>query len=417
MLKPEVQINPAVRDMAEASSIFVNQLVLDSQRAGDDVIVLSLGEAFFDIPLFDFSVLNVEKSYHYSESRGLLSLRKRLAAYYCDHYGASVDPQNEIIISAGSKPLTFMAMLAVVTPGDEVLIHDPSWLSYSEQIRLVGGMPKSIPYNCALTEFEGFISAKTKLFIICNPNNPAGRLYTGEELLFIYRLCRKYDIYMLVDEAYSDFVIDRSFESIASLVPEKNGIVVVNSLSKNMGISGWRIGYAISNADFIYQILKVNQHLITCAPTILLMYCEHYFDRLLAITLPQVGRVVEKRARVSVMIEKAGLTALSGSATFYFFVSIGNFPGSSKDFALKLLTEHHIAVVPGSAYGDSTDRFIRVSIGTEPEERIWQALRSIKRMTEVNHFDPADLSRKIADLKERVVKSSSSTLVGSSALP
>jgi aspartate aminotransferase/aminotransferase len=116
------------------------------------------------------------------------------------------------------------------------------------------------------------------------------------------------------------------------------------------------------------------------------------------------------------MIKKAGLTALRGSATFYFFISIGNFPGSSKDFALKLLTEQHVAVVPGSAYGDSTDRFVRVSIGTEPEERIWQALQRIKRMTEVNHFDPADLSRKIADLKERIVDSSSSAFVGSSAL-
>jgi aspartate/methionine/tyrosine aminotransferase len=400
-----LQINPVIRDMAEAKSIFINQLAADCQRLGEDVIVLSLGEAFFDIPLFDFNKLDVEKSYHYSDSRGLFSLRKRLADYYRTQYGARVDVHNEIIISAGSKPLTFMTMLAVLLPGDEILIHEPSWLSYPEQVRLIGGVPRFIPYDCEPADFDKYFTSRTKLVVVCNPNNPAGRLYTADELRLIYRHCRKHGSYMLVDEAYSDFVTDGSFNSIASIVPDKEGIIVVNSLSKNMGISGWRIGYAIANADIAYQILKLNQHIITCAPTILLMYCEKYFDQLLSITLPQVRNVVEKRERVRAMTEKVGLEALPGSATFYFFISIGNFPGTSNDFALSLLLDHRVAVVPGSAYGDSVDRFVRISIGTESDERILEALTLIKRMTEVNQLDSSMLAEKVAKLKERAASS------------
>src|SRR5262249_20609835 len=157
--------------------------------------------------------------------------------------------------------------------------------------------------------------------------------------------------------------------------------------SKNMGISGWRIGYAISHPDFISELLKLNQHIITCAPTILLMYCEKYFDQLLSVTLPQVRQVVEKRQRIHRMLEQIGLEVMPGSSTFYFFVSIGNYPGTSTDFALSLLANKRIAVVPGSAYGQSTDRFVRVSIGTESEQRIRHALTEMRREIEVNAVD------------------------------
>ena len=218
----------------------------------------------------------------------------------------------------------------------------------------------------------------------CNPNNPAGRIYGADELAALYAACRSRGIYLLVDEAYSDFVLDNDFASIARVVPDKDGIVAVNSLSKNMGISGWRIGYAISHPDFIAQLLKLNQHIITCAPTVLLMYCEKYFDRLLSVTLPQVRQVVEKRRRLRVALDETGLKAMAGGATFYFFVSIGNYPGSSTEFALNLLKHRLVAVVPGSAYGESTDRFVRVSIGTESEERVRRDSCTLRQELEAN---------------------------------
>jgi aspartate/methionine/tyrosine aminotransferase len=392
--KPDLPLNPVVATMPEASSIFINQLVSDRRTAGEDVITLSLGEAFFDVPLLDFSALDIEKSFHYSDSRGLLELRRRLAGYYVDRFRTEVDADREILISAGSKSVIFMAMLTALKAGDEILVPEPAWLSYPEQARLIGAVPRHIPFDADVSAFESYVTPKTRMLVLCNPNNPAGRVYTADELLSVYKMCRQRGIYVMVDEAYADFVLGDDFVSIGKLVPDKDGIIIVNSISKSMGMSGWRIGYAISHRSFISQLLKVNQHIITCAPTILLMYCEKYFSEILSRTLPQVARTTEKRRLVRGIMDKVGLKYLAGSATFYFFVSIGNFPGSSSEFALSMLLDKNIAVVPGSAYGESTDRFVRISIGTESIERITAALIEIERMTRINMLDRERLEQK-----------------------
>jgi aspartate/methionine/tyrosine aminotransferase len=394
--------NPVVENMPEASSIYVNQLVSDLRRAGEDVTTLSLGEAFFEIPQFDFGKLDLSKSHHYSESLGLFDLRVKLAEYHLRRYNTRVDPRSEILISAGSKPLIYMAMLTSLSAGDEVLIHEPSWLSYPEQARLIGAVPQFIRFDAAIEDFETYFTSRTRMLVICNPNNPAGHVYSGEELKALYRLCRSRGVYLLVDEAYSEFTERGEFVSAASISQDKEGIILVNSLSKNLGISGWRIGYVVSSANFIAQLLKVNQHLITCAPTILQMYCAEYFDRLLDVTLPQVRQVVEKRKRVAATLADAGLSCLDGNATFYFFVSIGNFPGSSEDFAMNLLFRNRVGVVPGSAYGRSTDRFIRISIGTESEPRIAEAFSAIKRMTLLNSLDREALMQEIGEARKKL---------------
>lgn len=394
----EMQISSRVQGIPQAMSIYLNQLVYDLKRRGQDVVTLSLGEAFFDIPLFDFKKLDINKCYHYSDSRGIPELRHKIAEFYRKHYNAPVDADTEIMITAGSKPAIFMAMQTVVNPGEEVLIHEPAWLSYEEQARLVDAVPRFIPFDHEPGKFDEHYGKSTRMLVISNPNNPAGRLYRREDLELIYRQCRERGIYVLVDEAYSDFVTDEPFVSMAEVAPERDGVIVVNSLSKNMGISGWRVGYAISNPKVIDQLLKVNQHIITCAPSILLYYLARYFDQITAITLPQVRQVVEKRERVGAMMDELGLQRLGGASTFYFFVSIEDFPGTSLDYALHLLLNNAIAVVPGSAYGPSTGRFVRVSIGTESEERIWESLAVMKDLIETKGCDPEDLKRKLADL-------------------
>lgn len=393
---PPMRLSAAVDNIPDALSIRFNQFVYDLKRAGEDVVVLSLGEAFFEIPLFDFNKLDVSKTYHYSDSRGIPELRAKIADYYRRYYGATVDPASELLISAGSKPIIYMALLCAVDPGDEVLIHEPGWLSYQEHARLIGATPRFIPYDSPVEKFEEYFTPRTRVMVINNPNNPAGRLYSRSDLEVIYRACRARGIYLLIDEAYSDFVLDDGFVSMVAVAPDKDGVIVINSLSKNMGMSGWRIGYLIASPPFVNAVLKTNQHIITCAPTILLHYCATYFDRIIGVTLPQVREVVKKRARVAKMMDQLSLERLSGGTTFYFFVNIGSFPGTSDDFAMKLLFEQSIAVVPGSAYGESTDRFIRVSIGTESEERIWEALQTIHAQTRLREFDPDELRRKVA---------------------
>lgn len=371
-----MSISTKVNTIPEALSVYFNQLVYDLRRKNRDIVALSLGESFFEIPNFDFKCLDFNRGYHYSDTRGLPMLRERIANFYHSKYNAMV-VADDILISTGSKALIFMCMQAVINPGEEVIIHEPGWLSYREQALLIGADVKFIPFDIPCFNFEKFFSKRTKMLIINNPNNPAGRIYSADELLSLYRQCRSRGIYLMVDEAYSDFILDEPFHSIAKLVPGYEGVIVINSLSKNLGMSGWRIGYVIASQSLLSALLKLNQHLITCAPTILQLYLIEYFDEILLHTLPQVLDVVEKRERIRRRMDEIGLIYLPGSATFYFFVSVGDYSGSVHELALYLLVEKGISVVPGSAYGSTVDRFIRISIGTESEERIDYALLTI----------------------------------------
>ena len=398
MKYPAMQLSDKVSAIPEALSVYMNNIVYAMKRRGDKIKVLSLGEAFFDIPMFPFDNVDFKKGYHYSESRGLPELRKVVADYYSEKYKAPVNPNNEIIISAGSKPLIYMAFQAVLNPGDEVLIPEPAWLSYPEEIKLACGVPKFIPYDCPVDEFGKYFTDKTKMVIICNPNNPAGRMYTKAEMEKLYSICRPKGIYILADEAYSDFVIDGNFTSMVNVVPDKDGIIVVNSLSKNLGISGWRLGYAISSPNVIYNILKLNQHLITCPATLLAMYVAHYFKDIISVTLPQAEAVVRKRAEVVNFMKEIGLRPFEGSATFYIFVNIGDYMKSSMDLGLYLLMKYGISVVPGTAYGQSTERFIRIGVGAENMETIKGCLKTIKRVIDSNEYDDSFVESELKSL-------------------
>jgi aspartate/methionine/tyrosine aminotransferase len=376
MSKPQLPISHMVNEIPEALSVYFNQLVYDLRRMQRDIIALSLGESFFEIPMFDFQKLNFNQGYHYSDTKGLPQLRERIADFYRRKYSAPIESK-DVLISAGSKAIIFMCMQAVIEAGDEVVIHEPAWLSYREQAHLVGANISFIPFDIPRAKFHEHFSPRSRLLILNNPNNPAGLIYKLEELMDLYQQCRSRGIYLMVDEAYSDFVLDDSFHSMAKLVPDLDGVIVINSLSKNMGMSGWRIGYVIAEQKLLSALLKLNQHLITCAPTILQLYLVEYFDDILSHTLPQVQAVVEKRERIKNRMKEIGLRHLEGNATFYFFVEVGKYSGNIHDLALYLLLEKGISVVPGSAYGATTARFLRVSIGTESEERIDFALQTL----------------------------------------
>jgi aspartate/methionine/tyrosine aminotransferase len=369
-----------VRDIAESASIRMNQIVADLKARGDDLTVLSLGDTFFAMDWPSFDAMDLDKGSNYSDSRGIADLRAKLATFYQEHYGAKVDPATEILVTAGSKMAIFMVMLSVLEPGDEVAIPEPAWVSYQEQAGIVGAVPRFIPHDVDIQRISERFTPKTKLLILNNPNNPAGRLYDAQEIASVYAQCRERGVYLLVDEAYSDFLYADDFVSLASIVPEKDGAIVVNSLSKSMGIAGWRLGYLIADAAFVKQCLKLNQHLITCAPTILQQYVARYFDELAAATLPQARQLAEQRRQLSAIMDDLGLVKMAGTGTFYYFISIENYPGSADDFAIDLLINDKISTVPGSSYGESTDRFVRVSLGSEPEDRVIAAFRKIKSL-------------------------------------
>lgn len=367
--------------IVQAMSIKYNNLVYDMKRQGADIIVLSLGEAFFDIPLYPFDDLPYPDIYHYSHSRGVLELRERLARYYAEQYEVPLDPDNEIIVTAGSKIAIHMAFMAILNPGDEVIIPDPAWVSYPEQVRLCHGIPVSVPYYESMMNIGQYVTKKTRAIVLNFPHNPCGRVLSKEELEHLHALARRHDVYLLADEAYSDFLLDEDkFVSSGWHDPKKEHTIICNSMSKNFGISGWRIGYVITNPDLIFQILKINQHLITCPATILEHYLVKYFDDIVAVTKPQILDVIKKRRILAAYMDSLGITYLPGTATFYFFVSIEKSRLTSEEFCTKLLMDYHISTVPGLGYGQSCDHFIRVAIGTESMERTMHGIRMISEL-------------------------------------
>ena len=378
MTRPDAA--PYLDDVVQALSIKYNNVVYEMKAAGEDVTVLSLGEAFFDIPLYRFDDLPFPDIYHYSHSRGILELRSQLAAYYGKEYGVPIDPAREMIVTAGSKIAVYMALMSVVSPGDEVLIHEPAWVSYPEQVKLCHGIPVRVPYDRGVRDFPNYITSKTRAIIINQPNNPRGSVYPEADLRFLHDLARERGLFIISDEAYSDFMDDGSFISLGVHDQAKDHTIICNSMSKNYGMSGWRIGYVIARPDMTDKILMINQHLITAASTILLLYLSKHFDDVIAITKPQILDVVRKRRAIGAFMDEIGLQRLPGDATFYFFVSIAPSKLTSDEFGMRLLREHKICVVPGIGYGESCDRFVRVSMGTESMERVQTALRTVKQL-------------------------------------
>lgn len=368
-------------DLQEAMSIKYNNQVYELKQKGEDVITLSYGEAYFDVPLYSFEDLPTPQVFHYSHSRGIDGLRGKLAGMYDKRYGVPVDPATEIIITAGSKIAIYMALLAILNPGDEVVIPEPTWVSYTEQIKLCHGKPVMVPYNKSVADIEKYITSRTRMIIICNPNNPSGRPYTEEDLKTLHAICEKHGVYLLSDEAYSDyFPKNRKFFSAGYHDPKKNHTIICNSMSKNFSISGWRIGYVITNEELTKQVLKLNQHLITCPATILEHYLVKHFDEILKITDSQIHAVVDKRAEVLKLMDKHGIGYLPGETTFYIFANTGDSSLSSIEFSDKLLDEYKVSTIPGIGYGDSCDKFIRISIGVEPIERIEAGLVKIAQL-------------------------------------
>lgn len=395
-METKFKISKKVENIPEALSIYINQLVYSEKRKGIDIITLSLGEAFFDIPSYSFDEINFIQGYHYSDSLGLPELRKKILDYYNHNYFSGIPDIKNIMISSGSKAIIYMVMETVLNQGDEVLIHEPAWLSYQEQARLAGAVPRFIPYDCEFEKITSYITEKTRLLVLNNPNNPAGWVYSKKQLESIYNECQRQGVYILMDEAYSDFVENKNdFSSLACVAKDLEGVFIVNSLSKNMGMSGWRVGYVIGKEDKIGALLKLNEHLITCAPTVLQLYLAHYFDDIINVTLPQVKDVVQKRRRILEYMDYIGLHYLSGASTFYIFVKMEGLKANTLDFCLYLLFKYGISTVPGSAYGASTEDFIRVGIGVESEERIHYALDIIKSVMKENLTDEIYVTKRL----------------------
>ena len=372
-----------VTTLSQARSIQQNNKLYALQAAGVDVIALSLGEAFFDVPMPDMRGLS-SSAHHYTHSRGNRLLRQRLCDYYAESFGVLLDADRNAMVTAGSKVAVYMALLALVDPGDEVLVPEPLWVSYPDQVRMCGAKPVMLPPNLSVGEYIEHIGPRTKALIVNSPRNPDGLRLSAEDLARLHELARRCKITLIADEAYAEFLpIGERFTSVAQGDPSLQHTVVCNSLSKSLGISGWRLGYMFANAALLDQILKLQQHISTCAPSLLSAWAAVSFDEQLAMARPQIASLMELRTRAASRL-CAETSLMPGDSTFYLFVSISASRLSSVDFADRLLDEHQVSVVPGIGYGDSCDDYVRVSLGAECASRIdrgLDALQSLIRST------------------------------------
>lgn len=378
-------LSKIVEDIPPAMSVKFNMMVYDLQRTGADITVLSLGEAFFKLPHCSFDNLPFEKGYHYSSSYGVPELRQKISSYYEQEYGVTSDYQKEILISAGSKVIIYMALLAVLDPGDEAIIIEPAWVSYTEQVRLAYGKPVMVPHYESVAGLSKYITDRTKVIIVNNPTNPSGKVYSRQELELLFEIARQHGLYIISDEAYSDFVDQDPFISMGVIDKDKERTFTINSLSKCLGMSGWRIGYVIANESIIQGMLKLNQHLITCPTTLIELYLIQYFDAIVESARPQIKEVVRQRKAVAQYMDSIGLSYLPGSGTFYFLVSISGSSLNSEEFATRLLQRYHVSTVPGIGYGESVGSFLRISVGTESMQRIQKGLDAIKLLIDETH--------------------------------
>ncbi len=372
------KLNKKNKKIPQASSIYWNQIVQD-RKLKKKITVLSLGEAFFKIKKFNLNHhLKKEVNYHYSDSRGFEKLRIKILNLYNKKYGCTLKSKNEILISAGSKIISYFVFLTLLEKNDEVLTTEPAWLSYREQIYLCGAKIKFLKFNEKIQNIEKKITKKTKIFLLNNPNNPTGKYYSKKEINLISKICKKKGVFFICDEAYSDYLnFGEKYFSAIHCDKNLSHTIVINSLSKNFGMSGWRLGYVIANKKIIDRILVLNQHLITCAPTILQDYVTLNFEKLFNDNLKKIRKVMIKRKKIYEFLKKIELKFLEGSSTFYFFISI---PKKINTYNLckKLLFKNNISFVPGDAYGKSVKNFVRMSIGTESLNNIKKALLVLK---------------------------------------
>ena len=336
----------------------------------DNVISLGVGEPDFQTPwsIRKTAIDTLEKKrIIYSANSGLADLRTEISSYINKKMNVSYDPQNEVIVTVGGSEAIDISLRALINPGDEVLIVEPCFVCYAPIVELSGGIPVSI--NTRIEDnfklipelLKEKITKKTKLLILPFPNNPTGAIMTREDLEKIAEIIRNTNIMILSDEIYSELTYGRKHCSIVQIEGMQERTILINGFSKAFAMTGWRLGYLAAPSPIVNQVLKIHQYAIMCSPTIsqyaaieALQNCEREVKKMVA----------EYNIRRRLLVEsfnKMGLTCFNPEGAFYVFPCIKSTGLTSEQFCEQLLENQKVAVVPGNAFGQSGEGFIRVS--------------------------------------------------------
>lgn len=336
----------------------------------DDAISLGVGEPDFDTPwrIRDEAIYSLEQGRtFYTSNSGLKSLKEEISKYLERRYNLYYSPNSEIMVTVGGSEAIDIALRAMLDPGDEVLIPQPSYVSYAPCTILAGGKPVYInlkeedEFRLTPEELEEAVTDKTKVLILPFPNNPTGAVMEKEDLEAVAQFVIDHDLFVLTDEIYAELTYLEKHVSIASLPGMRERTVYINGFSKAYAMTGWRLGYACAPEELLKQMLKIHQYAIMCAPT----NSQYAAVEALRNCQDDVDRMREeydhRRRYLMDRFRSMKLQCFEPFGAFYIFPSIREFGMTSDEFATKLLKTKKVAVVPGTAFGDCGEGFIRIS--------------------------------------------------------
>ena len=358
-------LNPTVTGM-KPSGI---RKFFDIANTMEDVISLGVGEPDFRTPwqVRSAGIRSLEDgSTRYTSNSGLLRLREEIAKYTDKKCGVDYSA-DEVLVTVGGSEAIDLAIRAIVTPGDEVIIPQPSYVCYEPITRLAGGVPVIINtkaengFKVTKEELLSAISEKTKALILPYPSNPTGAVMGREDLEALAEVLRDKNIIVISDEIYSELTFGTEHVSIASIDGMRERTVLINGFSKAFSMTGWRLGYAMAPKEILKEILKIHQYAIMCAPTTS-QYAAIEALRNCDAEVMRMKEEYDARRRIIVKgFNDLGLSCREPNGAFYAFPSIKSTGLSSEEFCEKLLYSKHVAVVPGTAFGDSGEGFVRAS--------------------------------------------------------
>jgi len=351
------------------------------------VISLGVGEPDFVTPwhIRESCVHALHKGYtSYTSNYGLLELREEIARKIYENYSVTYNPRTETLVTVGVSEALDLAIRAILHPGDEVLIPEPCYVSYKACVMLAGGVPVPVPttieneFRVTVEQLEKLVTPRTKALLIGYPNNPTGAIMPKQQLMAIALFAQKHDLIVISDEIYADLTYEGTHTCFASLPDMRDRTILLNGFSKAYAMTGWRIGYALSNPEFIAAMNKIHQYTMLCAPiTAQLGAVEalrHGKDKM-------EKMVAEYNCRRQMMLEGLrgmGMTCFEPKGAFYIFPSIRETGLTSLQFAEELLKTEKVAVVPGDAFGASGEGFVRCSYASSISN-LSEALERIRR--------------------------------------
>ena len=361
----------AIADKAQALKPSGIRKFFDIVSEMEDVISLGVGEPDFDTPwaIRDEGIYTLEKGRtFYTSNSGLKQLREEIARYLRRRFELSYHPIDEILVTVGGSEgidLTFRAML---DPGDEVLVPQPSYVSYVPCVAMAGGVPVPVPlkaendFRLKRSDLEGLVNERTKILVMPFPNNPTGAVMERADLEEIAQFVLEHDLYVLSDEIYAELTYTgQPHVSIAQLPGMQERTILINGFSKAYAMTGWRLGYACGPRHIVKEMVKIHQFCIMCAPTnsqyaaiAALRDCDEQVE--------EMRQAYDGRRRFLLhTFKQMGLPCFEPFGAFYVFPCIKEFGMTSEEFATRLLREEKVAVVPGDAFGDCGEGFIRIS--------------------------------------------------------